>query len=87
MPGHHHHKDPLLTQEVAVKSLRNINPLGQVDLPIAGRQGDPLGEPGSGCLEPGEVFEVPDDVAGLLLEQVGNYELAESSAKVKKEKP
>ena len=44
--------------------LRNINPLGQVDLPIASRQGDPFGEEGSGCLEPGEVFEVDADVAG-----------------------
>jgi hypothetical protein len=43
---------------VATVKLRNINPLGQVDLPIAARQGEPLGEHGTGCLEPGEVFEV-----------------------------
>lgn len=53
--------------------LRNINPLGQVDLPLVHRQGDPIGEPGSGCLEPGEVFEVTDDVGERLLEQTGNY--------------
>lgn len=48
--------------------LRNINPLGQVDLPLIGRQegeGWPtLGEHGIGCLEPGEVFEVDADLAG-----------------------
>lgn len=44
--------------------LKHINPVGQTDLPLIGRQGDPVGETGSGCLEPGEVFEVPDDVAG-----------------------
>lgn len=55
--------------------LRNTNPLGQVDLPLIGRQGDPLGQAGSGCLEPGEEFDVSDDHAKVLLEQVGNYEL------------
>lgn len=44
--------------------LKNINPIGQSDLPLIGRQGDPLGETGSGCLEPGEVFEVSDKQAG-----------------------
>lgn len=48
--------------------LRNINPLGFVDLPIIGRQGsteDPDGDqPGSGCLVPDEVFSVDADVAG-----------------------
>lgn len=58
--------------------LRNCNPLGQVDLPLIGREGDPIGEAGSGCLEPGEVFEVPDDVGAQLLEQVGNYEQVKS---------
>ncbi len=67
--------------------LRNVNPLGYVDLPVIGRQGpapylvchDPEnchdehehtqvvdeqhGEPGSGCLVPGEVFEVSDEIA------------------------
>ena len=65
--------------------LRNINPLGQVDVPILGRQGDPFGEEGRGCLEPGEVFETTDEIAGRapsgddpgegLLAQVDNYEL------------
>lgn len=55
--------------------LRNINPLGQVDVPLLGRQGDPVGEEGRGCLEPGEVFEVPKEIADVLLEQVDNYEL------------
>lgn len=54
--------------------LRNINPLGQVDLPLLRREGEPVGEPGAGCLEPGEVFECPADLADLLLEQTTNYE-------------
>lgn len=48
--------------------LRNTNPLGQVDLPLIGRQedenGSTLGEHGVGCLEPGEVFEIDADLAG-----------------------
>jgi len=52
--------------------IRNINPLGRVDLPVARREGDVAGE-GVGCLEPGEVFEVPDEVGTELLKQVGNY--------------
>lgn len=48
-------------------TLRNVNPLGAVDLPLIGRS-----------LEAGEEFEVPDEVAGRLLEQVGNYELVDS---------
>lgn len=46
--------------------LRNTNPLGAVDLPLIRR-----------TLEAGEVFEVSDEVGAALLEQVGNYELAE----------
>lgn len=60
--------------------LRNTNPLGRVDLPIARREGDIEGE-GRGCLEPGEVFEVPDDVGAALLEQSGNYEQVEPKAR------
>ena len=71
-------------------TLRNINPLGQVDLPLAYRQGEPLDVEGEGCLEPGEEFEVTDEQAGwppsgapgedgydpgdCLLAQLGNYE-------------
>ncbi|MBP6570923.1 MAG: hypothetical protein KA226_05855 [Gemmatimonadales bacterium] len=66
--------------------LRNINPLGQVDLPLLGR-----------TLEPGEEFDVDDAVAGRppsgtpfddgepdfdmgagLLAQVGNFEVVEA---------
>jgi hypothetical protein len=57
--------------------LRNTNPLGHVDLPLIGREGEPLGEEGVGCLEPGEVFEVDDETGEALLEQAGNYELAD----------
>lgn len=53
--------------------LRNTNPMGQVDVPVLGRQGEPFGEHGSGCLEPGEVFEVPDALGRKLLEQSDNY--------------
>jgi hypothetical protein len=42
--------------------LRNVNPLGEVDVPILGRS-----------LTAGEEFEVDDDTARLLLAQVGNY--------------
>lgn len=53
---------------MATVRLRNINPLGQVDLPLIGRQegeGWPtLGQHGVGCLEPGEVFEVDEELAG-----------------------
>ena len=53
--------------------IRNINPLGRVDVPLLRRQGDIEGE-GRGCLEPGEIVDVPDDVAAVLLEQVTNCE-------------
>lgn len=49
---------------MATVLLRNINPLGQVDLRLVGREGEPLGEEGSGCLEPGEVFEIDAALAG-----------------------
>lgn len=53
---------------MATVLLRNINPLGQVDLPLVGRQedesGSTLGVEGVGCLEPGEVFEVDEELAG-----------------------
>lgn len=74
--------------------LKNINPLGQVDLPLCARQGEPLGEHGTGCLEPDEIFEVDAKLAGRppkgtpgdedydpgegLLAQVGNYQLAKA---------
>lgn len=61
-------------------TLRNTNPLGQVDLPLIGRQGDPVGETGSGCLEPGEQFDVSDEHAAKLLEQDGNYAPADPVA-------
>lgn len=44
--------------------LRNVNPLGHVDLPLIGRQGPANDEEGSGCLIPGEVFEVDEALAG-----------------------
>ena len=53
--------------------IRNINPLGRVDVPLLRRQGDIEGE-GRGCLEPGEIVDVPDDVAAALLEQTTNFE-------------
>lgn len=49
--------------------LRNINPLGHVDVRLLGREGGPdnvdRDEEGVGCLVPGEVFEVDEDVAGF----------------------
>lgn len=47
-----------------MRTLKNINPMGQVDVPVLGRQGEPFGEPGRGCLERGETVEVSDEVAG-----------------------
>ena len=46
--------------------LKNVNPLGAVELPLIRR-----------VLEAGETFEVSDEVGAALLEQVGNYELVE----------
>lgn len=67
--------------------LKNISPLGELDLPLINREGDngTYGEPdadgysarkptpGSGCLEAGEEFDVPDDVARELLKQDTNF--------------
>lgn len=53
--------------------LRNINPLGEVDLPLIGR-----------VLAPGEVFDVTDEQGAALLEQVGNYEKAPATKETKK---
>lgn len=48
--------------------LKNVNPLGHVDLPLIGRQegeGAPtIDEAGVGGLVPGEVFEVDAKLAG-----------------------
>lgn len=49
---------------MAKVQLRNINPLGCVDLPLIGRQGPANDEPGTGCLIPDEVFEVDEEHAG-----------------------
>ena len=52
--------------------LKNVSPLGAVDLPLIGR-----------TLEAGEVFDVPDKVGNALLKQVGNYaEASKTEAKV-----
>ena len=60
-----------MPSEAAVQ-LKNINPLGAVDLPLIGR-----------TLEAGEVFDVPDKVGNALLKQVGNYaEASKTEAKV-----
>jgi hypothetical protein len=50
--------------EAVVPTLRHKNVIRQVDLPLIGRQGEPFGETGSGCLEPGEEFDVSDAHAG-----------------------
>lgn len=83
--------------------LRNISPLGYVDVPQIGRVGDSptyeeclscavehdpdhehqlvddpeAGEPGVGCLIPGEEFEVSAEMAEFLLQMPGTFELAE----------
>ncbi|MGX7679077.1 hypothetical protein ACSMXN_09265 [Jatrophihabitans sp. DSM 45814] len=60
--------------------IKNINPLGQVDLPLIMREGDPLDEHGVGCLEPGEEFEVTAEHARMLLPQTLNYEPVDAEA-------
>jgi hypothetical protein len=67
--------------------LRNINPLGQVDVPILRRQGEPLGEEGSGCLEQGEVFETTPEIAARLLEQSDNFQLVKPPKKQAAKRP
>jgi hypothetical protein len=54
-------------------TLRNCNPLGAIDLPLIGR-----------TLEAGEEFDVPEDVAVALLEQVGNYERVDAEPPTKR---
>lgn len=50
--------------------LKNINPLGTIDLPLIGR-----------TLGPGEEFDVDDsDAADALLRQNDNYEIAATKA-------
>lgn len=61
--------------------LRNVNPMGHVDVPLIGRQGEPYDEHGAGCLAAGEVFEVTQAVADVLLEQSDNYQLVTESKK------
>ena len=60
--------------------LRNISPLGHMDVPSIGRAGEPIGEPGKGCLEPGEEFDVDDKVAPSLLALEGVFEAVKSAA-------
>lgn len=52
--------------------LTNINPQGAVHLPLIGR-----------ALEPGETFEVPDEVGARLLEQPANFAAATPTKKDK----
>lgn len=52
--------------------LRNISPLGPLDVPGLGL-----------VLEPGGEFEVDDKVGASLLEQVGNFEQVDTKEKVK----
>lgn len=65
-------------------TLRNVNPLGYVDVPVLRREGDVDDTPGVGCLVPGEEFEVEESLAAELLEQVGNYELVKPKPAAKK---
>ena len=45
-------------------TLRNISPLGTIDVPLIAREGEPIGQEGRGCLEPGETFTGPAALAG-----------------------
>lgn len=55
-------------------TLRNTNPLGEIDLPLIGK-----------TLAPGETFDVPADIAASLLDQVGNYESVTTKSKTESE--
>lgn len=52
--------------------LKNTSPLGLLDLPLIGR-----------VLEPGEVFEVPDDLGAALLDQPDNFKAAPATKEKK----
>ncbi len=52
--------------------LKNTSPLGLLDLPLIGR-----------VLEPGEVFEVADDLAAALLDQPDNFKAAPATKEKK----
>lgn len=64
--------------------LRNRNPLGDVDVPLIGRQGgrvlDDDGVAVSGHLVTGEEFEATPEQAAILLRQVDNYEPVDDEA-------
>ena len=53
--------------------LRNVSPLGAIELPLIGR-----------TLEPGEEFEVTPEQAKALLDQTGNYEAVSAAQKNEK---
>lgn len=60
--------------------VRNISPLGHLDVPLIGREGPTLGKAGRGCLEPGEDIEVTADQARILLCQGDVFEPADEEA-------
>jgi hypothetical protein len=49
-------------------TLKNINPLGEIDLPLIGRS-----------LAAGEEFDVSDEQAAILLMQDANYEAVKTT--------
>lgn len=91
--------------------LKNVHPLGHVDVPLIGREGGPVpyyecpdgaqcverngpdhehelvtpegSGPGQGCLEPGEVFEVSEEHAKILLAQPDSFERVKSTTEKK----
>lgn len=60
--------------------IKNVSPYGALDVPLLGREGEPYDEHGTGCLSAGEVVEVSEAHARILLEQIGNYEPADAAA-------
>lgn len=90
-------------------TLKNISPIGHIDVPLIGREGGPVAyyecpdgdrcvevngpdhehelvKPegsgaGSGCLIPGEEFEVSDDHAKALLEHPDNFTVVKTAKK------
>lgn len=54
--------------------IKNVSPVGDLDLPLVNRQGD-------NCIKAGEEFDVTDEQAALLLDQPDNFQLVEKTKK------
>lgn len=60
--------------------IKNVSPYGALDVPLLRRQGEPYDDEGVGCLGAGEVVDVAEDHARVLLRQAENYAPADDQA-------